>query len=197
MDFALAFLPAGVGMNITFLAWIFVIGALIAIVGVGAANYSTTHPDTPDKHSLARFESHWTIIILIIFVVFGVSTLTLMPYPYAHSNVKPTMTVDVQASQFSWCLSNPPNWGSPNCVNNFQIPVGNTVLFLVNSSDVTHGFGVYDSQGTLLFQVQVMPGFVNSIMYQFTTPGTYYIRCREFCGWGHYIMISQFTVTNS
>ena len=79
----------------------------------------------------------------------------------------------------------------------YQIPVGSTVLFEVRSLDVTHGFGVYDSAGTILFQVQVMPNFTNSVLYQFTKPGIYYVRCLEFCGYGHYEMITNFMVANS
>ncbi|MDG7000235.1 MAG: hypothetical protein JRN15_14115 [Nitrososphaerota archaeon] len=197
MDSALGLFPASVGMNIDYLAAIFVMAVLITIVAFGVLFYSTKHPDEVDKHSLAKYEVHWTILILVVFLVFSSITLVFLPYPYAHSNVTPTMTINVQAQQFNWCLSTPPNWGAPNCQSDYAIPAGSTVEFFVRSIDVTHGFGVYDSAGTLLFQVQVMPGFTNSIMYQFTTPGTYYIRCLEFCGYGHYGMISQMNVTQS
>jgi cytochrome c oxidase subunit II len=40
-----------------------------------------------------------------------------------------------------------------------------------------------------------MPGFYNSILYQFTDAGIYYIRCMEFCGYGHFGMVSQLNVT--
>ncbi len=77
------------------------------------------------------------------------------------------------------------------------IPSGSIVLFNVTSIDVTHSFGLYASDGTLLDQVQVMPGFYNSIIYQFNVAGNYYVRCLEFCGWGHFGMVSQFNVTQS
>jgi cytochrome c oxidase subunit II len=188
--------PAQVGFGISALEAIFIIGTLITVVAFVAMFWSTRRPDAVDKHSLAKYEKQWTIMLIVIFTVFSISTLGLLPYPYAHSNVTPTMTVDVQAQQFAWCLSPPPNWGT-NCQTPYQIPVGNTVRFIVRSVDVTHGFGVYDSGGQILFQVQVMPGFNNSVLYQFTTPGIYYIRCLEFCGYGHYLMISNFNVTSS
>ena len=184
-------------MNITYLAIIFVMGSLISIVALVAVVYSTRHSEDGDSHALAKYEKHWVVVIMIIFIAFSLSTLSYLPYPYAHSNLKPTMVVDVQAQQFAWCLSPAPTWGSPNCKTNFPVPVGSTVLFNVTSVDVTHGFGVYDSSGSILFQVQVMPQYYNSIMFQFTTPGTYYIRCLEFCGYDHFLMISQFSVTSS
>jgi cytochrome c oxidase subunit 2 len=40
-----------------------------------------------------------------------------------------------------------------------------------------------------------MPGYTNVIRYTFTTPGTYRVRCLEYCGLGHHTMVTQFTVT--
>ena len=190
----MALYPADLGMNTTYMAIILAMATLIAVVAGIVLVWSTKHPEEGDKHSLAKHEKYWVGLILIIFLAFLFSTTGMLPYPYAHSNVTPTMTIDVQAAQFSWCISSPPNWGQ-QCQTAYQIPVGNTVLFQVRSIDVTHGFGVYDSQGAILFQVQAMPGFNNSILYHFTTPGTYYVRCLEFCGFGHYGMLSQLNVT--
>jgi cytochrome c oxidase subunit 2 len=117
-----------------------------------------------------------------------------LPYPYAHPGLQPAITVHVQAQQFQWCLSNSTSWGT-NCQAAIRIPKGAIVLFNVSSIDVTHGFGLYKADGHLLDQVQVMPGFYNSILYQFTDAGIYYIRCLEFCGYGHFGMVSQLNVT--
>jgi len=196
LNAVLAILPAGVGLNITYLAIIFVMGTLISVVALVAIVYSTRRPEDKDSHALAKYEKHWVVLIAIIFILFSVSTLAYLPYPYAHSNVKPTMVIDVQAQQFAWCLSPAPTWGGSNCKANYPIPVGSIVYFNVTSIDVTHGFAIYSSGGSILDQVQVMPGFYNAIIYQFTIPGIYYIRCLEFCGYGHYAMISQFNVTS-
>jgi cytochrome c oxidase subunit 2 len=187
--------PAQLGLGIGFLEWIFIVGTLITIVSFIALFYSTRHPDPVDKHSLARYERHWAILIAVTFVVFSVSTISLAPYPYTHSSVVPTMTIDVQAQQFAWCLAPAPNWGQ-DCQSPYKIPVGSVVLFNVKSIDVTHGFGIYDASGQIDAQVQVMPDFTNSVLYDFTHNGTYYIRCLEFCGYGHYGMITSFQVVN-
>jgi cytochrome c oxidase subunit 2 len=75
------------------------------------------------------------------------------------------------------------------------IPLGSKVLFDTSSIDVNHGLGLYSAQGQLLDQVQVMSGCYNNIIYQFTKPGTYYVRCLEFCGYGHFGMVTQFVVS--
>lgn len=204
MSSALAILAGSAGFGITYILIVFLVATAITIVAGIAVYWSTKHPDVEDKHSLAKYEKHWVVLVVVIFALFSVTTLPYLPYPYAHS-VTPNLFVDVQAQQFSWCLSAYPNWGPPFCESNFNFTVGNTVEFYVRSVDVTHGFGVYqydpngsNPYGSILFQVQVMPGnFTNSIEYQFTVPGTYYIRCLEFCGYGHFTMISQFIVTSS
>lgn len=183
-------------MNITYLAIILAMAVAITAVGLGTVVWSTRRPEEKDSHALAKHEKQWTIIILVVFIVFSLSTIAFLPYPYAHANVKPDMIVHVQARQFSWCLTNQTFWGK-NCASEYQVPVGSTVQFEVNSSDTTHGFGVYDPGGALIFQVQVMPGFLNNITYTFSAPGIYYIRCLEFCGYGHYAMYTSFNVTST
>jgi cytochrome c oxidase subunit II len=202
-----AILAGDVGMNATYLAFIFILAVIITAIGVGFVLWSTKHPKDNSEHALAKYEPYWLILLVIIFAAFTISTLGYLPYPYAHSNIHPNEIVDVQGQQFSWCLAQQ-NTSSfehlpiSNCYSGaFPITSGNVVLFNVTSLDVNHDFGVYKcsnsacTTASIVLQVQVMPGFYNSIMYQFTTPGIYYIRCLEFCGFGHYIMISQLNVT--
>ena len=74
-------------------------------------------------------------------------------------------------------------------------PAGELVEIRVTGADVNHGFGVYDANDRLITQTQAMPGFTNVIRHTFATPGTYRIRCLEYCGLGHHTMISQLIVT--
>jgi heme/copper-type cytochrome/quinol oxidase subunit 2 len=75
---------------------------------------------------------------------------------------------------------------------------GETVKFVARSLDVNHGFAILSSSKSMdspLIQMQVIPGFDNIFYYTFKKPGTYTIRCLEYCGWSHPYMISQITVT--
>jgi cytochrome c oxidase subunit 2 len=210
-----AILAGDVGMNAIYLAFIFAIAVVITVVAFVFIYWSTKHPEEGDSHALAKYEKHWVVVIVVVFIAFSLSTSAYFPYPYLHTNVHPTMTVDVTAQQFAWTLCDSPNWANsstslnnPNCFPNknaatMKITAGETVLFNVTSIDVTHDFGVYQctdascSTAQIKAQVQVMPGFYNSIFVTFSTPGTYYIRCLEFCGFGHYTMISSLNVTSS
>lgn len=194
----LALLPADLGFGVDFLAITFAIVAILVLIALVFVFWSTRHPSKTggrEDTSWSKHERLYTIVFLVIVLIFASSTLGLLPYPYAHPNIKPTMTVNVRAQQFQWCLAPAPNWGT-NCQAVMQIPLGNIVLFNTSSIDVNHGFGLYSASGQLLDQVQVMPGFYNSIIYDFTKPGIYYIRCLEFCGYGHFGMVSMINVTS-
>ena len=62
------------------------------------------------------------------------------------------------------------------------VNVNDKVLFNVISNDLTYGFGVFRSDNTMLFQMQVVPGHNNDILWQFLKPGLYTIRSTEYSG---------------
>ena len=71
----------------------------------------------------------------------------------------------------------------------FQLPseqlhvsCNDKVLFNVTSSDLTYGFGLFRPDHSMLFQMQVVPGHRNDILWQFAKPGVYTIRSTEYSG---------------
>jgi cytochrome c oxidase subunit II len=56
------------------------------------------------------------------------------------------------------------------------------VLFNVQSEDLTYGFGLFRNDNTMVFQMQVIPGHNNDLLWQFDDPGIYYIRSTEYSG---------------
>lgn len=62
------------------------------------------------------------------------------------------------------------------------INVDDTVLFDVRSEDLTYGFGLFRSDNSMLFQMQVVPGHRNDIIWEFDRPGVYTIRSTEYSG---------------
>ncbi|MBI4701976.1 MAG: cytochrome C oxidase subunit II [Deltaproteobacteria bacterium] len=56
------------------------------------------------------------------------------------------------------------------------------VLFDVTSADLTYGFGLFRPDQSMLFQMQVVPGHRNDILWQFDHPGVYSIRSTEYSG---------------
>ena len=68
---------------------------------------------------------------------------------------------------------------------------GRPVEFVARSRDVAHGFGVYNPDDVLIFQAQVVPDHDQKIVHTFSQPGVYTVRCLEFCGAGHHLMVSD------
>jgi cytochrome c oxidase subunit II len=59
---------------------------------------------------------------------------------------------------------------------------GEKVLFNVTSKDLTYGFGLFRKDNSMVFQMQVVPGHVNDVLWQFDRPGVYSIRSTEYSG---------------
>ena len=54
-----------------------------------------------------------------------------------------------------------------------EINLKEIVLFDVTSSDLTYGFGVFRNDNSMVFQMQVVPGHRNDILWEFEKPGIY------------------------
>ena len=55
-------------------------------------------------------------------------------------------------------------------------------MFDVTSHDLTYGFGLFRQDNTMVFQMQVVPGHRNDILWKFDKPGVYSIRSTEYSG---------------
>lgn len=71
----------------------------------------------------------------------------------------------------------------------FQLPsekliinCNDKVLFDVTSNDLTYGFGLFREDNSMVFQMQVVPGHRNDILWKFDKAGVYSIRSTEYSG---------------
>jgi len=62
------------------------------------------------------------------------------------------------------------------------INVNDKVLFDVQSEDLTYGFGLFRKDNSMMFQMQVVPGHRNDILWHFDREGVYTIRSTEYSG---------------
>lgn len=62
------------------------------------------------------------------------------------------------------------------------INVDDDVLFDVRSEDLTYGFGLFRSDNSMVFQMQVIPGHKNDLLWHFDREGVYTIRSTEYSG---------------
>ncbi len=67
-----------------------------------------------------------------------------------------------------------------------EIPItikcGEVVKFNVVSDDLTYGFGLFRPDHSMVFQMQVVPGHDNQLLWQFHEEGTFYVLSTEYSG---------------
>ncbi|HSR29595.1 MAG TPA: hypothetical protein VLY63_03450 [Anaerolineae bacterium] len=125
-----------------------------------------------------RRERNWLFFLIGVFLVFNIVTLSpLVPWQQWLFWSKPT-PVEQFAVQFEdYEIQLPPD--------GIEVPVGQYVEFVATTEDVTYGFGVFRPDSTMVFQMQVLPGRQNSILWKFDEPGTYDLRSTEYSGPRH------------
>ena len=127
-----------------------------------------------------RMVLFWILIVALVPIAWF--TLADLPYPPSNGGAGQAKEIKAVGSQWSWELSDD------------KVAVGQEVDFHVTSTDVNHGFAIYDSQLRLVTQIQSMPGYTNVLRHTFYEPGTYKILCLEYCGLGHHEMSAEINV---
>jgi cytochrome c oxidase subunit 2 len=129
-------------------------------------------------------ERNWLFVLIGVFLVFNVITLSpIIPWQewLLWSDPPPDQTVSVEFGDYE--IRIPPG--------GIEVKAGEYVKFVATSTDVTYGFGVFRPDSTMVFQMQVLPGRENSIIWKFDQPGTYDVRSTEYSGPRHSEMYVQ------
>ena len=129
-------------------------------------------------------ERNWLFFLIGVFLVFNVVTLTpVVPWQewLFWTDPTPAQRFSIEYQDYEIRL---PSEG-------IEVKVGEYVEFVAVSADVTYGFGVFRPDSTMVFQMQVLPGRDNSIVWKFDTPGTYDVRSTEYSGPRHSEMYVQ------
>jgi len=162
-----------------------VVGSAILMAVFVAVARSAGTPEGGDAVSAAttrwRTRVFWGLVVAFIPLI----ALSLMRLPYSSGSDANAVIVQATGHQWAWEIS-------PN-----SVPAGRNIEIRVTGADVNHGFGLYDAGNRLVIQTQGMPGYTNTLHYSFSQPGTYQVRCLEYCGLGHHTMMGTLTVTPS
>jgi cytochrome c oxidase subunit 2 len=112
-------------------------------------------------------------------VVLGVSlhlitynTIPWTPIDLDRSSVTPDKTFSIIVEKHHFILP----------ADKLVIKSGETVLFDVTSRDLTYGFGLFRPDNSMVFQMQVVPGHRNDLVWIFNKPGIYTIKSTEYSG---------------
>ncbi len=160
--------------------YIIFIVSFIYITSRGKANIKT---DGGVEHrGMERSEKIWLGVLFTVAIIGNIIFLSpLLPSMkyQAYLDEDPVKTIVITMEDHEFILPENP----------IEIPLGKPVEFKVYSNDLTYGFGVFRDDGTMVFQMQVVPGYENRIVWVFDEPGTYTIRSTEYSGPEHPYMV--------
>ena len=131
---------------------------------------------------MERKERIWLGVLVVVFLAFNAVTLSpLVPWQQwlLWSHPAPTQRIAVEFENYQIKL--PPQ--------GIEVKVGEFVEFVATSKDVTYGLGAFRPDGSMVFQMQVLPGYENKLLWKFDTASAYDVRSTEYSGPRHSEML--------
>ena len=124
-------------------------------------------------------EVSWaTIPFLLVLGFYAWSTVSLLGQ---ESPPDDAMTIDVVAKQWMWKFQHAEG---PREINELHVPLGVPVRLTMTSQDVIHSLYL----PALRIKQDVLPGRYTQEWFVADRPGTYPLRCAEYCGTDHSVM---------
>jgi cytochrome c oxidase subunit 2 len=114
---------------------------------------------------------------LLVFVGVGIHIMTYIMIPWVkwdlnRDKIKADKEFNISIADYKFTLPE----------KTLVIEEGQTVRFNLESKDYTYGFGLFRENGSIVFQMQVVPGSTNNLVWKFDKPGKYSIRSTEYSG---------------
>jgi len=169
------------------LAYTFYVLAIMAVMGWFALRVTQEGPNPAVKPG-------YFYAFVAFLVVLGVSlhfityyTIPWKPMDMHRADIAADKVFDIGVSNHRFQLP----------AETLHVACNDKVLFNVTSADLTYGFGLFRQDHSMLFQMQVVPGHRNDILWQFDKPGVYTIRSTEYSGPAGVNMVVQDAVVVS
>jgi cytochrome c oxidase subunit II len=148
--------------------------AIVIMLLMGWFGFKIIRKGKGNKVSNALFYSFTTMLVILgvslHFITYN--TIPWSPMDINRAEIQPDKVFDITVANHRFTLPS----------EKLVIKVNEKVLFNVTSSDLTYGFGLFRQDNSMLFQMQVVPGHKNDILWQFGKPGIYTIRSTEYSG---------------
>ena len=160
-------------MKVVYVIYVTIVITLIGRYGIGITRQKREAVRTDYFHKGVFYG--W--IGILVFAGVGIHILTFNKVPWVKWDLnRDKMEVD---QEFNISISD----------YKFQMPEkqlvikeGQTVRFNLESKDYTYGFGLFRKDGSLVFQMQVVPGNKNDLVWKFDKSDNYTIRSTEYSG---------------
>jgi len=137
-----------------------------------------------------RLEAAWTIIPALILLLVGILAFQTLAYTDTIPQ-NPDVTVTIIGHQWYWEFwTNYTNGTSIQSIGKLTLKANETVKVIVKGADVIHTFYI----PAFGFKIDAIPGHDNVQWFKPTQPGTYDIKCTQYCGVNHYAMVGTLTV---
>ncbi len=168
-------------------ALIYTLYAVAVLVVVGAFAYKVTRPGGNTRVP-TWFFALWAGLLVVTGVSIHLTTANTIPW------------VEVDLDRESYTADK--SFEITIADHQFQLPseqlaigCGDQVEFVVTTDDLTYGFGLFRQNNTMLFQMQVVPGHRNDVLWTFEKNGVYTIRSTEYSGpAGHQMIVPDAVV---
>jgi len=148
--------------------------AVAVILLVGWFGIAITKKGKGSKVSKPLFYSFvgMLVVIGVSLHIVTYNTIPWVPMDLDRANIKADRVFEISVEKHQFMLPE----------EELIIECGEKVLFNVTSYDLTYGFGLFRQDNSMLFQMQVIPGHVNDILWEFNSNGVYTIRSTEYSG---------------
>jgi len=163
--------------SIDVLNGLIVVYTIYAVVMILAVGWFASRLTSPTGTGVVRTAYFYAFVGLLVFIGVSLHIVTYNTIPWAsldlgRSGITPDKTFSINVASHRFELPQ----------EELLVRTGEKVLLNVTSSDLTYGFGLFRDDNTMVFQMQVIPGHVNDLLWQFGKPGTYTIRSTEYSG---------------
>jgi len=154
------------------LAYTFYVLAIMAVMGWFALRITQQGPTPTVKPGLFYAFVAFLVVLGVSLHFITYYTIPWKPMDMNRAEITPDKVFDIGVADHKFEMP----------AERLQVACNDKVLFNVTSRDLTYGFGLFRSDHSMLFQMQVVPGHVNDILWQFDRPGVYTIRSTEYSG---------------
>ena len=120
----------------------------------------------------------YTYIAILVVIGTGLHFLTYntvpwVPYDLNRHKIKPDKVFHITYKDHTITIEDE---------KPMLIHCGDKVVFDAKSEDLTYGFGIFRQNGTMVAQMQVVPGSRNDLLWIFDKNGVYNIKSTEYSG---------------
>jgi len=147
---------------------------LAILVVMGWFGYKITRPGKDNRIANGLFYSFAGMLVVlgVSLHIITFNTIPWSPMDLNRSEIKADRVFNITIEKHRFTLPEP----------TLNINCNEKVLFSVQSQDLTYGFGLFRQDNSMVFQMQVVPGHANDILWLFDRPGIYTIRSTEYSG---------------